>query len=347
MDYVHFRGNRISNPDSIEKILLADRVDAPSSWSSYVSLASRFGLSVVAVRWVHSTIWFLDLGMSPGTAWAYRGSVYVASDAHPQDVLHEICHWLVASSEHRVKVNFGDNAVNEESDTCDLQVCYVLCTEGASAARDLAENLNFVESDLAIRVSMTDACARWASLGVHLELTEALMAELASRWIPHGHPDLMWSCSEAPMGDDPDVQKVLSFARQIGVQVTFAPVSDLSVVSRAPRDSDSGSMGGHVWWWPSVDQEVPPFMRLLHEVAHAATGQDGRPVGSEPAANAFELAACIFLWGVQSPQVRACIRWGKQGSWSLDECRWTWKWWMAHIETGPVLRPSVSTGALS
>ena len=65
---------------------------------------------------------------------------------------------------------------------------------------------------------------------------------------------------------------------------------------------------------------VPGWMRLLHEVAHAATAK-GAGVGTEGSANAWELCFCLLVWGPHSPQLRACRDWASQGVWSVDNIR--------------------------
>lgn len=136
-----------------------------------------------------------------------------------------------------------------------------------------------------------------------------------------------------------EVDKVLQLAFFSGVTVHLEEVDlDAAGVSQAPSGPDwkCGSRAREVWWSPELDEYdnpvdcngVPDWMRLLHEVAHAATAAEGQStVGCEDYASAFELWACIQIWGLFSPQSRACISWSQQTDSPPSSSRFVWSCW--------------------
>lgn len=136
----------------------------------------------------------------------------------------------------------------------------------------------------------------------------------------------------------PEARKIneLVFFSGVRIMLWVPDASDFNgrMLSSAPLDDRSYATENMVWFVPEDPEYVafsaPVWLRLLHEVAHAATGRDGR-VGDESYAAALELGFCAHVWGAFSPQVRECLRWQEQAGEYLWSIKQTWAWWRTSL----------------
>jgi len=89
------------------------------------------------------------MGGAPSGVWAKNNVCWIDQAESWQNVLHEVCHQAVAlerGDDRHLGVNYQAD-MDDESDTCDLQVWLTLLCVGPTSAREIALYLNVADND--------------------------------------------------------------------------------------------------------------------------------------------------------------------------------------------------------
>lgn len=106
------------------------------------------------------------------------------------DLLHELCHLIVAKDEDRSKVNF-DSDIDEEVQACDCQLAWLTMAADPEYVMNRAADLNYFDCDYTVGYTFVVAIPFWEAAGFPIGTEEELSAKLCD-WLGC-EPSTSWS----------------------------------------------------------------------------------------------------------------------------------------------------------